>query len=129
MGPMGMPPPMREPKNSVPPPKGLRDVPRFVGALLGGFFSRLGYTVSMVWKTGPWILIVMILTCLFDGIMPIIGALLSKEILNEYLPASNSPNRKGIQSSFIGSFSSSPLQKRIENKLPRQWRERLRLRS
>ncbi len=83
MGPMGMPPPMREPKNSVPPPKGLRDVPRFVGALLGGFFSRLGYTVSMVWKTGPWILIVMILTCLFDGIMPIIGALLSKEILNE----------------------------------------------
>ena len=37
----------------------------------------------MVWRTGPWILIVMLLSAILMGILPTVGALLSKEILNE----------------------------------------------
>ena len=37
----------------------------------------------MVWDTGHWILFAMIVVTVFTGIMPIIGSLISKEILNE----------------------------------------------
>ena len=70
-------------KNKPKPPRGLRDVPRFLYELISGFLSRLGYIVSMVWKTGPWILISMMLIALLTGILPVVGSLISKEILNE----------------------------------------------
>ena len=80
----GMPPFGADPyKNKPKPPKGLRDIPRFLIELIGGFFSRLGYIVNMVWKTGPWILIAMVAVALLTGILPVVGSLISKEILNE----------------------------------------------
>jgi len=84
-GPRGQMPPLRDDpyKNQPKPPKGLKDVPRYVGEIVGGFFSRLGYIVSMVWKTGHWILILMVLTAFLTGILPVVGSILSKEILNE----------------------------------------------
>ena len=84
-GPRGQMPPLRDDpyKNKPKPPKGLRDIPRYVGEVVGGFFSRLGYIVSMVWKTGHWILILMVLTAFLTGILPVVGSILSKEILNE----------------------------------------------
>jgi ABC-type multidrug transport system fused ATPase/permease subunit len=69
--------------NKPKPPRGIGDLPRYLKEVTGGFFSRLAYIVGMVWRTGPWILIVMTLTAIFSGIMPIVGSLLSKEILNE----------------------------------------------
>ena len=80
-----MPPPqaMKEPYNRVAPPKSVSDVPRFLKELLAGFFSRLFYTFKMVWETGHWILFAMIAVSILTGIMPIIGSLISKEILNE----------------------------------------------
>ena len=63
-------------------PKNLRDLPRFLRELLGGFFGRLFYIFKLVWDTGPWILILMLAISLFTGIMPVVGSLLSKDILN-----------------------------------------------
>ena len=63
-------------------PTGFRDVPRFLRDLLGGFFGRLLYIFKLVWNTGHWILILMLLIALFTGVMPVVGALLSKDILN-----------------------------------------------
>lgn len=68
--------------NKVSPPKGFGDIPRFVREMFGGFFSRLFYTFSMVWKTGRWILVLMVFISVFGGVMPIVGSLISKEILN-----------------------------------------------
>ncbi len=79
-------PPPANPNNqqgSVNPPKSFNDIPRFCKELIGGFFSRLFYIVSMVWKTGKWILVFLVIIALLEGILPIVGALLSKEILNE----------------------------------------------
>lgn len=67
----------------VSPPNSLRDFPRYIKELLGGFFYRLFYIFKLVWETGPWILFAMSLMALLAGIMPVIGSLLSKEILNE----------------------------------------------
>ena len=74
---------IKEPYNRVAPPKGIKDVPRFLRDIVVGFFSRLLYTFKMVWDTGHWILFAMLLVTVFTGIMPIIGSLISKEILNE----------------------------------------------
>ena len=68
--------------NRVPPPKGIKDLPRFFRELLSGFFSRLFYTFKMVWETGHWILFAMVAIAILTGILPLIGSLISSEILN-----------------------------------------------
>lgn len=85
MGPgFGGPPPLKDPYQNRPaPPSGIRELPRYLREVVTGFFARLAYIVRMVWKTGPWILITMMFTAIFSGVMPIVGSLLSKEILNE----------------------------------------------
>ncbi len=78
------PPPMRQYEYAkVPRPKNVKDVPRFLFELLGGFFGRLFYIIGLVWKSGPIYLFLMSFVALFDGFMPLLGALLSREILNE----------------------------------------------
>ncbi len=66
----------------VPPPENLKDLPRYLRELLGGFFSRLAYIIKLVWKTGPWILFCMMFMALFQGVMPVIGSKISQHILN-----------------------------------------------
>lgn len=69
-------------RNRVRPPKGISDVPRFLRDVVHGFCSRLVYIIRLVWDTGHWILISMLLIAVLTGILPVVGALLSKEILN-----------------------------------------------
>ncbi len=67
----------------VAPPKSLRDLPRYLKELLGGFFYRLFYIFELVWKTGPWILFALLFIAIVTGIMPVLGSIISKQILNE----------------------------------------------
>ena len=78
-----MPPGMRFEYDRVTPPKNARDIPRYLRELLGGFFGRFWYIVKLVWETGRWILIALSLIALFNGVTPVIGSLISTEILNE----------------------------------------------
>ena len=70
-------------QNAVEPPKNLKDVPRYLKETVGGFFGRLFYIFRMVWRTGPWILITMLLVAVFTGIFPVIISVVSKDILNQ----------------------------------------------
>ena len=75
--------PNREEKRYItPPPENIREVPDFLRRLISGFFKRLFYIYSLVWQTRPWILFLMLFMSVFNGVMPIIGALISKELLN-----------------------------------------------
>ncbi len=67
----------------APFPRTLREVPRFLKELIGGFLYRLGYIFGIVWHAGPWILFCLLFTSIFTGVMPVVGSLISKEILNE----------------------------------------------
>jgi ABC-type multidrug transport system fused ATPase/permease subunit len=67
----------------IPKPQGLSDVPRYLWQVVGGFFSRLGYIVRLVWETGPWILFCLVFMALFNGFMPVVGSLISSRVLNE----------------------------------------------
>ena len=63
-------------------PTGIKDVPRYLKELFGGFTSRLFYIFKLVWEAKPWILFLMMGYSLISGVLPVIGALISKELIN-----------------------------------------------
>ncbi len=78
--------PVREQEQRTPrvaPPTGLGDLPRYLRELIGGLVYRLVYIFRLVFQTSPWILIIMSLIALLRGVLPLVGSLLSREILNE----------------------------------------------
>ncbi len=81
-----MPHPMggRMPPNYQRPaaPKSIKDIPRYLSELFGGFFKRFFYIIQLVWKTGRWIPVLLTFMALFKGITPVIGSLISQRILN-----------------------------------------------
>ncbi len=63
-------------------PTKIREMPAYLIKSMKGFTSRLFYIISLVWETAPVVLILMALFCLLDGILPVIGAYISRELLN-----------------------------------------------
>lgn len=64
------------------PPKSVGDVPRYLSELLGGFFKRFFYILKLVWNTGYWIPILLCFVALFKGVTPVVGSLISRNVLN-----------------------------------------------
>ncbi len=67
----------------VPKPKNVKEVPSYIGKVISGFFSRLFYIFRLVWEASPGIMFIMSFTSLLTGVLPVIGALIGKEILNK----------------------------------------------
>ena len=67
---------------SVPKPTKITEIPQYLGKVVGGFFKRLFYVFDLVFKTGKWIIIVLLLIAIIEGVMPIIGSLINRSILN-----------------------------------------------
>ncbi len=84
-GPRGYSPPLfNDPYKDMPkPPKKLKELPKYLFDTVKGFLFRLSYIFKMVWKTGHWILILMVAIAILNGVLPVVGSLISKEILNE----------------------------------------------
>ncbi len=80
MPPMGgrMAPNYQRPK----PPTSVKDVPRYLSEVFSGFFKRFSYILRLVWNTGHWIPILLTFVALFKGVTPVIGSLISQQILN-----------------------------------------------
>ncbi|MBP3382021.1 MAG: ABC transporter ATP-binding protein, partial [Clostridia bacterium] len=78
-----MPPPVRNAdKYKEPRPKNIREVPRYLRRLIGGFFHRLFYIFGIVWECSPLILILMSVLALLHGVLPVVGAYIGAAILN-----------------------------------------------
>ncbi len=69
--------------DGIPKPKSIKEIPAYLVKVTKGFISRLFYIVKLVWKAAPPVLIIMALLCLLDGVLPVIGAYISKDLLNE----------------------------------------------
>ena len=91
MGPMMGPPPGFDAaeKNKVQKPKSIKEVPSYLKNLVSTFFSRLFYIFGLVWETAPWILFVMVFMAIFNGVMPVLGATITAQILNSLVGAFN----------------------------------------
>ncbi|MBE6608480.1 MAG: ABC transporter ATP-binding protein [Ruminococcaceae bacterium] len=70
-------------KLKEPKPKTLKEVPSYLKKIIGGFFSRLFYIVKLVWEARPSLLFLMVFMAIFDGIMPVVGSLISAHLLNQ----------------------------------------------
>ena len=81
-GPMPPRPPKKQ-TDGIPKPKRLREVPAYIKARVTGFFKRLFYIVSLVWEAAPSVLFAMIFLCIADGLLPVFGAYVSKDLLNQ----------------------------------------------
>jgi len=83
-------PPLRPIVNKgVEKPKGIKDVPRYIGQVLKGFFSRYAYVFKLVWETSPLLLFVMSFSAIFNGLFPIFGAYVTAQLLDSISVAYN----------------------------------------
>ena len=69
-------------KYKEPKPKSIKEVPAYLSKLIKGFFSRLFYIYKLVWETRPWILFLMTFMSVFNGVMPVVGAHIGKDLIN-----------------------------------------------
>lgn len=81
-GPMGPPPWEQNDKLKEPKPKSFKEIPSYIKKLIGGFFYRLFYIFGLVWEAKPWLLLLMIFMAVFNGIMPVVSAYISANLLN-----------------------------------------------
>lgn len=81
MGPGMPPPPPRENRPAVPRPESFWGWPRYFCRLLGGFFGRLFYILSLLWETRKSALFLLSFFCILDGVLPVAGAFISAELL------------------------------------------------
>ena len=81
---------LREPK-----PTSIKEVPSYLWRLTSGLFSRLFYIVKLVWEAKPSLLFVMIFMAIFNGVIPVVSAYISANLLNV------------ITASFIGEATST----------------------
>lgn len=82
-------PPLRQEAEKIEKPKNLKEIPSYLKALLGGFFFRLFYIYGLVWETRPWMLFVMLFMSVFNGVMPLLGAYISRNLINALIDAKN----------------------------------------
>jgi len=102
----GPPPPPHERmrKDREKRPVGLKKLPSYIKNQVKGFTSRLFYIISLVWEAAPAVLILMALFCLLDGILPVIGAYISKELLNGIASLIGSSASGSISSDVFGTM-------------------------
>ena len=97
--------PARDKRQSqIAPPKNIKDVPRYLKETVGGFFSRLFYIFRMVWQTGHWILIAMLMVSIFSGVFPAVISVISADILNALQDAIVSEDKAVIWGSTVFYF-------------------------
>ncbi len=85
MTPPMMPPPHHR-MHKRPPKEKPKNFKEFLFRFFSGikaFLSRLLYIISLVWETAPHIFIAMIALCVLNGVLPVIGAYISRDLLNE----------------------------------------------
>ena len=84
MGPGGMLPRMNSNNDKLKPkkPKNIRDIPRFLKELIGGFFGRLFYIFVLVWETRKWIFFAFVFIAILHGTLPIFSAYITAQLLN-----------------------------------------------
>lgn len=70
-----------------PWPKTVKELIPFLAKLVKNFFFRLFYIFTLIWEASPLILFVMIFMCVFDGVMPVIGAYIAKKLIDALVSA------------------------------------------
>ncbi len=68
--------------NKPEKPQNIKQVLPYLLKICRDLFGRLFYIFRLVWETSPFILVVLSLISLIQGVMPLIGAVASKNVIN-----------------------------------------------
>lgn len=79
-----------------PKPERPRELPAYLWALVSGFFSRLFYIYRLVWETKPLILVAMLFMSVAGGVLPIVGAYISRGLINALVASSEGRLSNGL---------------------------------
>ncbi len=66
----------------APKPKSLAEVPAYLKKTVGGTIYRLFYIFKLVWETQPLLLIFMMFMTVYNGVMPLVGTLITANLLD-----------------------------------------------
>ncbi len=77
-----MPPRNKRLDDGIEKPKSLKELPSYLKNRIKGFTSRLFYIISLVYESSPLTLFLMSFFCIFDGVLPVVGAYISKYLLD-----------------------------------------------
>lgn len=69
-------------KYKEPKPERLSQWPSYLFNVIKGFFFRLFYIFTLIWDTNKLFMILMAFMSLFNGVMPAVGSVITKELLN-----------------------------------------------
>ena len=85
MGPRFGPPPNSDMNDRLkePKPKSFKEIPGYLKRVIGKFFFRLFYISKLVWEAKPSLLLLMIFMAFFNGISPVIGSLISANLITK----------------------------------------------
>ncbi len=78
----GPPPSEMNDRFKVPKPKNLKELPSYIKKTVGGTVYRLFYIFKLVWETQPWLLFFMVLMAVYNGVMPLVGTMISAHLLD-----------------------------------------------
>ncbi len=79
----GMPPRMpKKQTDGIEKPENLLGLPAYIFKKIKGFCTRLFYILSLVFEASPALLVAMVVLCIIEGLLPVFGAYVSKELLN-----------------------------------------------
>ncbi len=83
------PPMMPMTKKDKSKPKGFKGRIKSIGSQIKGFFSRYAYIFKLVWEASPLTLFVMSFTAILTGLLPVIGAFITKRLIESITLAFN----------------------------------------
>lgn len=73
---------MNNDKLKEPLPKNIKEIPGYLKRVVSKFFKRLFYIFKLVWNTAPWILILLTVMALVNGLLPVLTAWVASELIN-----------------------------------------------
>ena len=84
MSQVNMPPRPRKPlDDGIEKPKRLKELPSYISKVVGGFFSRLFYIISLCLEAKPSMFVLLVALCLVEGFVPVFGAYVSALLIDE----------------------------------------------
>ena len=93
-------PPRKQPTDNIPKPKSFKEVFPYVFKVVKGFFSRYFFIFKLVWEASPFILVIMSLVTVINGVFPVLGAKIGAELITAVGDAIN--NRAELAAAFEG---------------------------
>lgn len=91
-------------KLKEPKPKNIKEIPRYLNRVIKSTVYRLLYIANIVWEAKPSLLVVMGLMTVYNGLMPLVGTLITANLLEQIVKSFSSEVNLLVPLSFQFSY-------------------------